>query len=320
MSINIEANITTESSNVDKNDKRCAPTNKFEFGSCIRLKVLVEMARAYNSMFPDSEIKLDDTIETLNPQKYKKYLIKNFKDKLKNKCKTQKCWSEQSFIKNMQNAYKEELEKYTWRPSGPDKGNEWLNTLNIDGVMKQYEKKYPDFKYLGTMPRDWLDHDELAHSEEHYSNLIKGGKYRFGMVYNTDKLGGRGEHWNGLFANAKTGEIYFFDSYGVQPNKDVRKHMRLLARTFEKNCDKIKADYNKTNLMGGDDEGKSCDKIKEKVNETKHQRKGSECGVYSLHFIISMLGGKTFEEHNKTRISDDEVNKYRAVFFRGDGQ
>ena len=44
-------------------------------------------------------------------------------------------------------------------------------------------------------------------------------------------------------------------------------------------------------------------------NKKQHQKGGSECGVYCLHFIISMIEGKDFYEFNKTRISDEEVGK-----------
>ena len=35
--------------------------------------------------------------------------------------------------------------------------NEWLNTLDIEAVMKQYEKKYNNFIFIGPVPIDF-DH------------------------------------------------------------------------------------------------------------------------------------------------------------------
>ena len=42
----------------DKHDKRCAPNITFESGSCIKLSVLIEMAKAYNIDAGESKIKL----------------------------------------------------------------------------------------------------------------------------------------------------------------------------------------------------------------------------------------------------------------------
>ena len=61
----------------DDKDLRCAPSRPFENGSCIPLYLLVEMAHAYNAMYPDpkKQIKLDSTKELLNGVEYKKYLL-----------------------------------------------------------------------------------------------------------------------------------------------------------------------------------------------------------------------------------------------------
>jgi hypothetical protein len=329
LSIHIENNRTNNKNNANiasistddvrpknKNDERCAPSSEFQFGSCIKLKILVEMAKAFNEMYKNNIIELDDKIETLNPQKYKKYLLKEFNTKLKQKCTTQKCWSEQKFIQNMKATYRDELEKYTWRPSGPDIGRKWLNTVNIDEVLTQYEKSNEDFKYLGTMPRDFQDHDFLKQDEKFYDDLLKSGKFKVGMVYNTDKYGGNGEHWNAMFANFLTGEIYFFDSYGVPPEEETRKHMRLLERIIQSKCDSTIANYNKKNIIK--DEILSCKKITMDENDQRHQYKGSECGVYSISFIVRMLEGEKFEDVCDSKVPDDIVNKLRKVFYRGD--
>ena len=56
-------------------------------------------------------------------------------------------WTQQDFIKHMDEFMKAELEKYTFRPLGPDGRFEWLNTINIDEVMNQYEMNIKDFSF-----------------------------------------------------------------------------------------------------------------------------------------------------------------------------
>jgi len=284
-----------DTNDVHYTDKRCAPTIKFDNGSCIGLSMLVEMAKAYNKDAGNSEIVLRDDLNTLNPNKYKKYLLSEFNKRLGDKCTTQKCWTEQKFINKMQQFHKDELKKYTFRPKGPEGRFEWLNTLHINDIMGQYEKKYQDFKYLGTVPIDFDDFDEFGIKNLNYLDLVKSGKTKLGVVYNLDKHNQSGSHWVSTYADLKKGELYFFDSYAVRPPPEVRKYMRRL-----------------TNFVI-DDMG-----IEDPIvnyNHKRHQYENSECGVYSINFILRLLRGDTFEQICGSRKHDRKINKCRNVYF-----
>lgn len=338
---NIDSVSTEEIMPKSKEDIKCAPGRKFENGSCLTTGELVEMAKAYNKTHGD-KINLsaipkdiinnnidDKNKENTNGSKYKekyqkyeikikKFLLKEFNKNLGNKCKTQKCWTEQKFMENMDEEKKEYIQTKTMRPSGPSTGREWLNTVNIDEVLGQYENVYTDFSYLGTMPRDFQNHDFLKQDEKFYKDLFKSGKTRVGMVYNTDKLGGKGEHWNAMFTDFKQGLVLFFDSYGVEPGKETQKHMELLKKVMQETCGEMaKSDYNHNNLSKQTAEGGlKCNLIKLKNNENRHQFKGSECGVYSINFILRMLRGDKFDDICNDKIPDDKINKCRRVYFR----
>ena len=62
---------------------------------------------------------------------------------------------------------------------------------------------------------------------------------------------------------------------------------------------------------------KSCNQMVEFIKlKNAHQKKNTECGIYSLYFITSILTEK--HDHHffeKNRISDDEIFKFRSVFF-----
>jgi hypothetical protein len=301
--------ISSDNVKVDEQDKRCAPGKTFEYGSCIRLEILIKCAEAYNEEFPGNAIELDSKKENLHPNKYKKYLVKEFNQRLEQKCSTQKCWTQQNFIKRIPKIAQEELEKYTFRPDGPDEGNKWLNTDHIDSSMSQYEIKYPDFKYIGSLPRDFQNHNMFRKDEKSYKQLWNGGKTKIGIVFNTDSVGQSGEHWNALYADFDKGEIYFFYSYGVAPNKEVQNHMKLLEQFIRTNCSEMtRVNRNKNNLM-------KCDTIKTNHNKERHQKKGSECGVYSMNFILRMLRGDKFDQICKSKVDDDTINKCRKVYF-----
>lgn len=282
---------------INENDKKCAPGINFEVGSCIKLTVLIEMANAYNDYYKGTTniILLDQTIEILNPRKYKKYLLNEFNKRLSDKCQTQKCWSEQSFIIHMKDSAKDELLKYTFRPDGPNGKFEWLNTINIVEVMDQYETKDPSFKFLGAVPIDFDDFDHFGIKNLNYKDLINNEKYKLGFVFNLDEHDQPGSHWVALYSDLKKGEVYFFDSYGTKPVSRIRTLMRRIAKF-------IQVEMSNTNL-------------KVDNNKIRHQYENSECGVYSINFIIRMLKGDSFESICKSKISDNKINKCRNVYF-----
>lgn len=278
----------------DEKDLRCAPSKMFENGSCIPLKLLVEMANAYNLEYPNNKIKLNSTIETLNPNAYKKYLVKQFKNRLDKVCDNQRCWVKQKFIKRMKEKMMGELQKDTFRPEGPEGKFTWLNTNNIDQVMHQYETKYPDFKFLGAVPIDFDDLPVYGIKNLDFKKLMAEGKNRLGIIFNTDEHFKSGQHWISLFANLKTGEVYYSDSYGVEPEERIRTFMKRIARFIRDDLGiKPTVDYNKL----------------------RHQYKSSDCGNYSINFILRLLRGDSFTELTTKRLSDEKVNECRQFYF-----
>jgi hypothetical protein len=289
----------SEYSDIEKlikpNDKVCAPDKIFEDGSCYTLQSLILIAKAYNQENPHDKIKLNNTIETLYPNKYKRFLVRVLSKKLKDECNDQKCWTQRSFIMNIAKTNREEIEKYTFRPSGPSGKFEWLNTLHIDEVMKQYENKYDDFKFLGTVPVDFDDLSNLGIQNLNFNELIQNNKIKIGLVINLDEHYKSGSHWVALFSNLKSGYVYFFDSYGMRPDKRIRAFMIRISKFIKENSGIKKpiVDYNRI----------------------RHQFKNSECGVYSINFIVRMLDGETFEEICESKVPDDKINKFREEYF-----
>ena len=278
----------------DNGDLKCAPGVNFEEGSCIELPVLIEMARAYNLSNPDKQIKLQDRLEVLNPKKYKKFLLKKIKKRI-DKCDTQFCWTKQDFIKKMNEFMRLELEKYTFRPEGPKGQFEWLNTLHLNDVMEQYEKVYPEFKFLGAVPMDFDKLPQLGLKDINIKEYVNDGITKFGIIFNLDEHWQSGSHWVAGFYDVKKGVIYYYDSYGIPPEPPVRKLMRRFADFSSKEYgNKIEAFHNKH----------------------RHQYGNSECGMYSLNLILELLEGRKFKDICKDNIKDEKVNKLRNIFFR----
>ena len=52
--------------------------------------------------------------------------------------------------------------------------------------------------------------------------------------------------------------------------------------------------------------------------DKQHQQGNTECGMYVLFFVISMLEGKSPEYFNKRIITDEEVFKCRSIYFNSE--
>jgi hypothetical protein len=285
---------TLDNIHIEKNMK-CGASMRYEEESCIPLDYLVIMANQYNKLHPTKFIDLDERHEVMDPSKYKKYLVNAFTDRFSDICNDQKCWLKQKFIENVNKDY----QKLFFVPDGPNKGStEWLSTTHIDDVMKQYTHKYNNFKYLGTVP---IDFDKLPKYGIHnldFDNLLKNNKTKIGCVFNLDRHDQSGSHWVGMFSDLSKDkqQIYFFDSYGIKAREEIRLLMKRI-------CEFLKNKYNTPN------------DIDYRHNKIRHQFKGSECGVYSMHFILRLLEGKTFDKVTNNVVKDDIMNKYRDKFF-----
>jgi hypothetical protein len=280
-----------------KSDMKCAPGVKYEAGSCATVYVLVEMAKAYNhSAQPKDHIKLSNNMELLNPQKYKMYLVYQIKKRVGDKCTTQKCWSTQHFIKYMKEKAREEFVRYTHRPNSPQGKFEWLSTFNINDSMLQYERKFKGFKFFGAVPMDFADLSDLEAGRIDYKKYIKNGITKIGLIFNLDDHDQPGSHWTAMYTDLDKGDIFYFDSFAVKPEQRVRALMREQTR-FLKSI------------------GKKVDTIRIDYNKTQHQKGNTECGVYSMNFLIRMARGDDFDKLCSNPISDERMNKCRAVYF-----
>lgn len=282
-----------------KSDLQCAPGREFEAGSCISLVVLEEMARAYNIMAENEKdkIKLSKNMSVLNPQKYKLYLVHQLGERIGDTCKTQKCWATRDFIFQMNEAARIELRKYTFRPDSPQGRFDWLSTFDINDSMEQYEKKYKGFKFFDANPMDFADLEQCKINRVDYDKLIDSGITKLGIIFNLDEHNKPGSHWVAMYTDLKKGEIYYFDSFGVKPEKRVRALMRK-----------------QTNYLT-EKRGMKLSDIRVDYNQTQHQKQNTECGVYSMNFLIRMARGDDFDKLCAEIIPDDKMNKCRKVYF-----
>jgi hypothetical protein len=270
--------------------ENCSPNpNKSNF-SCYTNEALFKMKEYWNARHER------DMISTNNP----KEIWSELKANMSNSCDRESCWLRSKFMEGNLDG---DLLNYTFAPKSPDdwkrKPNEWLSSLDIESVMKQYERFYKCFEFLGPSPIDFdvkklygeCVWEELCNLN--LSEFIKRNKNKIGIILNTDPHNKGGEHWISLFVNIKKNIIVYFDSVGNNPPRQVTKLINMIK--------------NQGKQIGID--------FKVHMNKKKHQKTDSECGMYSLYFIIQMLKDKDVKYFLKNKIPDEDVFKLRDKYF-----
>jgi hypothetical protein len=260
---------------------------KSKWNTCYQDKDLIYLKEQWNIRNPQQTIQSNDSRNIWNS--LKKYM--------KGVCEHERCWL--STLTN--NLHMQTDIQQRFAPMRPESWNrnqtEWLSNHDIKRVMNQYEYWYPEFTFIGPSPINYDDNDfdgtcvwdELCNfSLKRYI----GKKKYIGIVFNTDRHTGPGKHWIALFVNLKNEYIYYFDS----GKKIIPSYVQKLIHT-------IKQQGQQYNI-----------RFKVKQNKVQHQKGDSECGMYCLHFIISLLENKPLSYFNK-RIPDSKVFSMRNVYF-----
>jgi len=270
-------------------DSFCAPgllggsTSIDRKRTCFDRAALLRIISNYNQKYPQQKITYPRTATN-------QVLWNLIRGGMSERCGDNEwCWLDQDFLK------KDDVIQHYYKPPKPDLPRKWLSTSDIDDVLHQYEDKYSDFVFMGTVP---LDFDEVI-NEYKNMNLCLSRYKKYGFVFNLDPHDRKGSHWVSMFMDLSEDNpnpfIGFFDSYGQAPPKQI---YRLIVRLKKqaKECRGVDLVY--------------------KCNTVQHQHKNTECGVYSLYFIYQCLQGYSFDEITENIILDDTVNQFRHLFFR----
>ena len=300
-------NKNTTKKRLPRNNKlNCNPNIKSVVirGSCLPNELLNMLKKSYNDNNPDN------IITSEKPRK----IWKDLKMRLKT-CVKEDCWLD--IISD--DEYREKIEKYLFipRPLQPNEWksnpNAWLSNFDIDHVLQEYENSYPHFKAIKTAT---IDFDKICYvedlcklkSKQQLISLINSGKNKIGVVFNLDKFSDDGSHWVSLFIDLQDKFIFYFDSNGDKIPKEIKSFVNRIKEF----CSELDIPI----------------ELKEYNNyKVQHQMENSECGMYSLFFIITMLTGKinnvpieSLEDKlnlfREPRIPDNYVSKFRNIYFK----
>ena len=274
---------------------RCHPSKKRlhkSIPSCYDSDDLNKLKNAWNRKYPSHKI-----IDTC-PIKIWSFL----KNAYQHKCDRESCWINELHLDL-------DMIDDTFAPEAPEhwkkNPNAWLSDADIRNVMQQYEETYPCFLFLGPSSIDYYKKlsdgncvcNRLCNfnlKDEIEKHKIK----KIGVVFNTDPHTRGGEHWISLFIDIPDRLIYFFDSVGSSPPDEVKRFIKTVTEQGEKLNIKFKFEYNRK----------------------PHQKQNTECGVYSIYFIIHMLRDDIDGDFIKRtdKLTDRYIEQYRKIFFNDD--
>ena len=257
----------------------CSPNKNPKKYTCYSDENLHKMRDIWNARHPDKLISSNDSRE----------IWMSLKRLYSRICNKESCWIKQ--IAKGTQMEKDLLGAFA--PQSPEEWkknpNEWLSSVDIIEVMAQYENTYKCFEFLGPSPIDYDTHklygecvwEELCHFN--LSEQIKKGKTKIGIIFNTDPHYKPGEHWISLFINLAKSKIFFFDSAGNKIPSKIKKFVDNVIQQGASLPSPIVFKFDENYPV-------------------EHQYKNTECGVYSIFFIIHML-------------EDEYIEKFRKIYY-----
>jgi len=278
--------------------KECSPGENDVEGSCLDDEIVIKVAKALN--------KLQEGGKT----RRKIYLSRNHEDvhgdvceeisKI-SKCSSEACWLS---IKSLMSALGSDKDEFinSFRPLMPPKWindyNEWLSTFDIEDCLNQYMTSDNKFHFYGAVPIDFKKCSVSDLCKLDIKKHLDKGETKLGIVFNTDPSTKDGQHWISLYMdfgkhNSIRDSIYYFDSFGLKPPKQI---VELI--------DKVKTQMKKHNR-----------KVYYFYNDYSYQKENSQCGMYSIHFIKQMVEGTSFDDYLKSPLTDESMINLRNEYF-----
>jgi len=276
--------------------------------SCFTNEVLLELKKSYNKHYPDNAIVTTDPVRVWWELKHRM-----------SSCNKEDCWLD--VIRDPDE--KKKLDKFLFSPDHPKEWikdhDAWLSNYDINDVLRQYEAKYANFEYIEATPIDFDKKPKSMNGECVREDLckfslaehIRKGKTKIAIVFNLGKHDEDGSHWMAMFIDVQHALIFYFDSASnPTPDEVTLFKDRIIEQGKNLNTQKMK----------------SIDFRYETNGSFEHQKTDSECGMYVMYFIITMITHKTSAgKHLNTeelvhyfksvRIPDEEVFKKRKELF-----
>lgn len=283
------------------NKKYCSPKNKNNNGTCLDDDMIIKLAKIINNLSVSNK-KLSYIHIDKHDIKYIYNHICNNITKISN-CRNETCFLTIDEIMDNLSVQDKESFKNTFKPLMPlswkKNPNEWLSTSDIENSLKQHTLSDNEFFFYGAVPIDFHKCSVSKLCSIQLKNHIKSKQNKIGIVFNTDPHNKDGEHWISLYIDIKgynlnhNPGIYYFDSYGDPPPKQIKNLIIKLIKQGKK----INLDFYYF------------------YNDKEYQKQNFQCGIYSINFIKSMITNMSFFDYLSSEINDKNMTRLRDEYF-----
>lgn len=277
--------------------KHCSPKqNDLDF-SCLSSDSLKILAKALNK-----------EVRTSNPIDYKRmddqtlYLVICDTMKDNYQCGSEACWIQaQGLMRALPKQESQYIQEHfrSMMPKTLSKDvKEWISNQEIDKMLRQYHKERVGFYYYDAAP---IDFHKCSVSDICSINLkehLDNKEHQLGFVFNTDDSDGPGQHWIAYYVDLMSKNfdqpgIYFFDSFGSKPMKQVRD----LTEKLKQQGSSLGIEFLVTH------------------NPHSFQKNTFSCGFYCMHFLEHMILGNQFDDYLQSWPNDKQMIQYRNRCF-----
>lgn len=195
-------------------------------------------------------------------------------------CERESCWVDAL----PDPALKDRLKSQLFVPERPEEWranrNSWLSNFDIIKVMEQYQAAVPSFRFFGPgfIDFDYRDRRGACIIPElcdlRIRDLRAAGVKYLGVVFNLDTHAGKGTHWVAVFADISPTApfFFFFNSTGEPIPNGIARFRNSLATSLR--------------AAGGTGD------MRVYASSAEHQKSNTECGMYALVFLVTMLTGE----------------------------
>ena len=268
----------------------CAPLRSDRVESCFDVEELEVLAQAWNQTQLGQVNKVLIPPPGTDEETRKHALHSALQARFAKFCNNrEECWLDNKelneILKRLSPDMYRTVHQSILRPKGTPGAHDWLSTTEIDNVMVQFEPLFSDFKYIGCFPSDYFK----LNPDMFPGDTVR--KYaRSALIFNLDSSKQPGSHWVAVYFTSNTGNltIEYFDPTGKSPNRNIKRFLTTPP----------------------------LDTAGYVENTYAHQKGDTECGVYSLYFIIERLMGRSFAEASSQSMPDEAINRFRSFLFR----
>ncbi len=176
---------------------------------------------------------------------------------------------------------------------------EWLSDADVEHVMQQYVEDRPDVLLLPFATSDFGGTEgavchNVAMCRFTTADAESHGVQHVLLLMNKDVWGGKGTHWVSFYFHVPEGIAFYFDSLG----NDMPRHLKQWINRRRRERKMLHP---------------SAPPMRVERNTLVHQQHGSNCGIYAIHMMVSMIEPTYFMRPDTPDTLYDKIRYFQTA-------